>query len=290
MKKIYLFLSLTAISLTCRAETDEDAYIRKYAVDPEIAAILDAHHDDIARVLRKAADAGRTEHTTWNFPWLPNYMVKLNIKRITGMERIKKCIEEYNLDLITVPDKRLYHIKGRPTSLSSKNYLVVVKMSETDPHRKPLSLRHMQQIITLMKKSTYISFSASNYIRTYHDKIVMIDTESNFDIRQLLSGGYIRLIAAKHDISRDFTKEALQYLLREIAIELHRCNGSECKKVMSEVARYLTRARKTDWDYMNYLYRELERTRTYRSRAIRFQSILRSNFIQPGTSPAQTLP
>lgn len=257
-------ISLTS-TVSAQAQSEAD-FIKKYLVDPEVAAILDSHHEEIDKVLKKAHESGRTLHTTWNFPWLSDYMVKINIDRIYGMEKMQRCIEKHNLDLIMVPDKRIYHIKGRPTKLTSNNYLVVVKKIKTDPDRQPMSLRLIKQLVTLMKETEYISVTSSNYIRTFHGKIAMIDTESNFEIKKLLSGGYIRLISTGHDLSKDYTEEALKYILSEMAHELRKVRSDKYGALYSEITRYLKRAKHQRWDYHSFLESELAKVST-RARA-----------------------
>ncbi len=255
---LILFMSHALISNS----QSELAFIAKYKVDPEVEHILDSHHKELAYALKKAAKMGRSTHMTWNFPWLSDYMVKLNIDRIYGMEKMQRCIDKHNLDLFVMPDKRIYHIKDRPHALNSKNYLVVVKKIKTDPDRQPMTLRHIKQLMTLMKETGYISVTAENYIRTYEGKIAMIDTESNFDIKQLLSGGYIRLITSGHDISKDYTEEALQYILSQMALELAHVRGAKYKSIMSEIHSYLRKAKRTHWDYVSFFESERAKVST----------------------------
>lgn len=266
IKRLLLLCIVTVTSGALAQSRSEAEFIKQYLVDPEVAEILDNHHEEIDQVLRKAHESGRMQHTTWNFPWLSDYMVKLNIDRIYGMEKMQRCIDKFNLDLIMVPDKRIYHIKGRPSKLTSNNYLVVVKKIKTDPDRQPMSLRLIKQLVTLMKETEYISVTSSNYIRTFHGKIAMIDTESNFEIKKLLSGGYIRLIASGHDLSKDYTEEALKYILTEMAHELRKVRSDKYDALYSEIARYLKRAKHQRWDYLGFLESELAKVST-RTRA-----------------------
>lgn len=262
-----LLILSNVLSVQCRSEEE---FIKKYLVDADVAEILDSHHEEIHRVLKQARENGRTQHTTWNFRWLPDYMVKLNIDRLYGMEKMQRCIEKFNLDLIMVPDKRIYHIKSRPTALSSENYLVVVKKIETDPHRQPMSLRLVKQLITLMKETEYISVTSANYIRTYHGKIAMIDTESNFEIKKLLSGGYMRLLGSGHNLSKDYTEEALKYILSQAAHELRKVRAAKFDALLSEITSKLKKAKPSDWDYLNFFEKELAKVSTkYRAFAYR---------------------
>ena len=228
------------MSVNALSKTDAE-FVAKYAVDPEVKTILDKHSPEIIAKVDNAVKKGRTEHTTWEFSWLPGYIVKLNLARIQGMERMKRAIKKHNLDLLILPDKRIYNLKGRSEKVNSLNYVVVVKKIETDPLRKPLTLRHVSQLVTLMLETEYISLTADNYIRTYNDKIALIDTESNFDIKQLLNKGYIRLIAAKHNLSTDYTDEAVQHILTQMASLLVNQKGAVKKSLHKEILEILAK-------------------------------------------------
>ncbi len=235
------------------------SFIKKYEVDPEVKAILDAHHEEISHRLNKITHQGITEHQAWTFPWLPGYFVKFNLDRIRGMERMKRVIEHHHLDLIEVPDKRIYHVKGRPETLNNMNYVVVVKAVVADPHAEPMTLRHVQQMETLMRETHYISTTATNYIRTFNGKLVMIDTESTFDRTKLLSKGFMRLISAYHDINKDYTQEALRYILTQMASLLSHHRGSERAALIKQIKMHLKKPKKPAWDYLGHFESSVRR-------------------------------
>ena len=262
MKVTMLFLVSALIVGGCQtikalSQADRE-FIDKYRVDPEIEAILDAHAQEIAKKLSKIARSGRQEHHTWVFDWLPGYHVKFNLARIHGMERMQRCIEKFNLDLLGVPDKRIYHVKGRPLVLNNMNYVVVVKHIPTDPQAKPLTLRHVQQLTTLMKETEYVDTTCTNCVRAYNDKIIMIDTESEFDRKKLLSRGYMRLIYTLRGYDRDYTKEALQYILGQMALLLTRYHGEERKQLHNEILSRLNR-KPSSWDCVRYFEEQLQK-------------------------------
>lgn len=238
-------------SLYAYTQTEVE-FISRYSVDPALKNILDQHAYEIEDKLDKLAHRGLKEHATWQFDWLPGYYVKYNLSRIRGMERIKRCIEENNLDLLGVPDKRIYHVKGRPEILDNRNYVVVIKAIETDPAFQVLSLRHVQQLATLMRKSTYISMTATNYIRTHNNKLIIIDTESTFDKKLLLSKGFMRLISAFHDINKDYTQEALEFVLNQMAYMLATRRRPERNNLYKEIMRHLRRPKEAQWNYIEF--------------------------------------
>lgn len=243
-------------------------FIARYQVDPAIAGILDAHAEDILAHLHRIQKHHITEHETWTFRWLPGYIVKFNLNRIHGMEKMRRCIVKHNLDLLTLPDKRIYHVKGRPAALNNMNYVVVAKMIETDPDRQPMTPRHIDQLITLMEETGYISTTATNYIRTYNGKLAMIDTESTYDKSKLLSKGYMRLISAYHKVKKDYTKEALQYLLTRMAAEFLRYNKSDYKTIYAEIKDQLKKAAITDWNPIEFFDTQVQAHQNLKSKKI----------------------
>jgi hypothetical protein len=95
-------------------------------------------------------------------------------------------------------------------------------------------------MITLMKETEYVSLSSRNYIRTYNQKIAIIDTESSFNIKKLVPRGFMRLIGTLHVLKRDYTKEALQYLLVAMAQELKKYEkGREYRRILQEAKHHL---------------------------------------------------
>ncbi len=158
---IYLLvLSSTFINLSAR----RDDFIEKHSVEPALQEILDDHADEIYKCLKKIHH-GSKNHGVWKFKWLPGHYVKYGLARIRGMEKMKKCIKEHDLDLLTVPDKKIYHIKGRPQELSNDNYAVIIKGVDRTPDPEPLTLEQVKQLCTIIHETKYISMTSSNFIR-----------------------------------------------------------------------------------------------------------------------------
>lgn len=236
-----------------------EAFIQKYEVDPELKNLLDEHHQDIVAHLKYFAKHGLPKSpTVWQFKWLPGYYVKYNLARIDGMERIKKAIKDHNLDLLDVPEKRIYHVKGRPREVSNMNYVVIVKKIERDHHAQPMSKRHAEQMIKLIKESEYVSMSANNYIRTYNGKIVVIDTESTFDKNKFLSRGLMRLISEPHVISKDYTADALKLILAHLAVHIKKLPARSQHSFNHAVKGKLTKAKA---QYSRYFEQMLRKSR-----------------------------
>ena len=240
--------------LSCYAQLSEKdrAFIEKYSVDKSIQALLDAHVDEIKQALKKANYDGKSTHFVWTFDWLPGYFVKANIARIYGMEKMNRAIKKLNLDLISVPEKKLYHIKGQPDTLTNRNYLVIIKKVETGVgYEVPLSLRQVKQLCALIRETSYVSMTRTNYIRLSNEKLCIIDTESTYDPHALLKG-FMRLIRGYHDLNTGFTEEALKYLFKEIFREIANKPKSELGYDTREMRDYIMRYNNPRWDFPTY--------------------------------------
>ena len=256
LRTIYALGALLCIQSALSAGTEEE-FIAKYAVDPEIAEILDKNVIAIEDHLNRIKRNHITEHETWTFPWLPGYIVKFNLARIYGMERMRRCIEKNNLDLLGLPDKRIYHVKGRPTKLSNFNYVVVVKLVEKDPNAQPMTTRHVEQLIRLMKDTGYVSTTSANYIRTYNGKLIIIDTESTYDLSLLVSKGFMRLISPRHNIAKDYTQEALEFLIIQMVAEMRKNKKRARKSLQKEIEGHLRKGPRS-LNYPAFFRKQLE--------------------------------
>jgi hypothetical protein len=224
-------------------------FIKKYSVDSVLQQILDIHADEIASKIDEMKLKGIKKHGVWTFDWLPGYFVKSNVDRIYGLERMQKCIENHNLDMLAIAEKGIYHIKGKPLDLSSWNYVIIAKKVIPAAEQKPLSLRQVQQLITLMHETEYISLHESNYILTEGEKIVLIDTESAFN-KNLIFEGFMRHL--RGDLNKKFSDEALKYVLLETVRVIER--GKHPKnfnkhRLLNFLEMHKSAAR---WDYSAY--------------------------------------
>lgn len=90
--------------------------------------ILNEHVEELQSLLSKynSHSSARRGINVSTKPWLPGFFIKYGVERVINAERLKKVIEEHNLDLLSVPEKFLWHVPGRPAELTSENYLVIV--------------------------------------------------------------------------------------------------------------------------------------------------------------------
>ncbi len=253
MKIAKIFIILLLLGIGHDTFSSEEVFIKKYSVDKDLQEILDDHCEDIAYEMKHFLKAGRCKHGVWTFSWLPGYFVKYNLDRIYGMERMQRCIEKYNLDLIALPDKRIYHLKGRPATLNNKNYVVIIPKVVKEKRAEPLSLRLVQQMCTLMHQTGYVSMTKTNYIRGKNGIITMIDTESTFDHTNPFLG-FRRLLSAGHQVD-DYTKKAIKYVLREIASLIR---SKHSGKAYKEIIGYIKESKKSrTWNLINYFDKQL---------------------------------
>ncbi len=213
MKYRTIILLCTLVSIRCGRSASY--YIDTYAVDPSIEVLLDAHAHTLARKIDKL-HGKRLRHAlgVWQFDWLPGYYVKYGVERIKGVDRLKRCIDNYNLTLLAVPDKRLYHIPGRSKALTNDNYVIVVPAIEKHPVHQPLSVEEVTQLCTLIKKTGYMDMTDTNYRRAPDGKIYLTDTEG-FNKDRIIKG-FLRMVGTEHDLNNDYTIPALKYLFSEI--------------------------------------------------------------------------
>lgn len=226
-------------------------HVQRFAVDPKIAQILDGHSHSLYAKL-KHVDKHGGQHGVWTFSDLPGYYVKYGLSRIWGMELMQRVIDQHNLDLITLPDKRIYHLKGRPDHVNNTNYCVVAKKVHPKEGSHRVTKEQMRQLIILTRETKFISLHASNYFHVKDGKLCIIDTESNYD-SNLEVKGYLRLLGYGHNPDKDFTEDALKLLFEEMKRLLDlETDRSKVKRTIEEAESYLHQHTPHHWDYITY--------------------------------------
>src|SRR5437868_4396136 len=91
-----------------------------YPVPEEIKIILDKHASTWQELLAQwhARHDERAGQNVMETPLLPGYFIKYGIERVSNAQRLKKVIDEHKLNLLSVAEKYLYHVPGRPMDLS----------------------------------------------------------------------------------------------------------------------------------------------------------------------------
>lgn len=229
--------------------------IQNYAVDTELEAILDEHSSELYKLIKNTYDQQqRHGHGVWIFDWLPDHYVKYDLARLDGLLHIKECIKKYHLDLLSVPKKRLYHIKKRPRTLSNQNYAIVIPTVKEIEDPQPLTLEQVQQLCVLVHKTYYVDAKRNNYIQVADGTLCLIDTEGTFDRSKLLRG-FTRMIVGSGDLNTAYTEEALKYLFEELDVQL-KLHPRQAQEKLRLIKRRLTHEQKPiAWDFISYFDR-----------------------------------
>ena len=248
---ICYFFSFFSASLYGQSELPlVNIRVENYLVDSSLAALLDKHAEEIFENIAQT-HRGTQTHGVWKFHWLPGYFVKYGLTRIEGMETIKNCISRNNLSLLGVPDKKVYHIKGRPTAVSNLNYAVIVKEVTKDPHPRPLTLDHVRQLSVLIERSHYVDLHVSNYVRTACSKLIIIDTEGIFD-KKLHIEGFLKLFCSNYYLSSSYTPSALKFLFHQVKERLKK-DAAENRFYFSKIDRAFAKQKERHaWDFVSY--------------------------------------
>ncbi len=237
-KKLLVFLIL---SLPYAAKADvlkKKAFLANHLVDERLQAKLDEHSDLLTNLVKEIDETPYQKHGVWQFDWLPGYYVKYNVVRVFMSERLSRCISQYELNRLYVPQKQLCHIKGRPQSLDNLNYVVVIKELQADPTQesKPMDLEHVKQFIILIEKTGHCSTFAHNYLRLNDGKIAFVDTDGTFNKKNPIRG----IIDLLHrDLEGYYTPKALYYIIDRIATRLSQLYGQERCSAEKRIAKFL---------------------------------------------------
>lgn len=196
---------------------EESEFIKNHLVDATLSAILDQHATELSQLVRKVHATPMKKHGVWTFDWLPGYYVKYNIDRVRKRNILARSIEKHKLNYMRAPEKKLYHIKGRPHQLNSLNYLVVIKrVSGRKPQDKqPLDLSVVKQFVQLIEETGHISTYKANYIIGEDGSVSFIDTDGTFN-KERSFVGLIRLLS-RDNLETYYTKDALAYIHESIA-------------------------------------------------------------------------
>ncbi len=218
-----------------------EAFVKEHSVSEELAQKLDQHSEQLARLVEKIHATPRQKHGVWTFDWLPGYYVKYNVSRVIKAELLRRCIQKEGLDLLHVPQKLLYHIKGRPTELSNLNYVVLSKKVKDSPseYHKRMDLEQVQQFMTAIEKTGHLSTFEPNFLRLSDRRISFIDTDGTFNMTKP-NTGFTRLL--DRSLVHYYTADALEHIIDRIAEKLVTEQSEKRKnKCISDIELFLSR-------------------------------------------------
>lgn len=213
----YVLLLLTDTTLLS-AQPATSNFMEYLPVSEEIRTSLDAHVDELT-LLIDLCEKNKCQHGIGvaEFPWLPNFLIKYDvIRRINGAAQLDECIKKYSLDLLAVPQKYIYHIKGRAETTSKHNYLVVVpKVVRQKP--VPLGSTHIKQLCTLMEHTDFYDPWKDNIFFTGANMLTIIDTgidvqkgPFSFNLKNFLRG--LEMLVGSFDIEEKAFADLIEHV------------------------------------------------------------------------------
>ncbi len=210
MVYVAVFLALS-ISI-CQ---DVSAAFKRYLEVPnKIKVILDKHIDELIPLIDACEDHNcKSKERVAHFSWLPDYYIKYDVeRRINGAVEIDACIKKYGLNRLVIPQKYIYRVKGRGREINNHNYLVVAPRV-IGRERKPLAIKHVQQLIAVAKHTHFRDFGKNNLLFTRSDTLTFIDT--GHDLEEEIGIHYLKAIER---LVRDFKMEddAFGYVMNDL--------------------------------------------------------------------------
>jgi len=171
--KKFLYLMM-AIHTCCMLGMDSGS------LPSEIKIVLNDHAVELQTLLNEysSRSSARMGANVSQKEWLPGYYIKYGIERVANAQKLKYVIDKYKLDLLSVPDKYLYHVPGRPEIESNENYLVIAKEVLGKQGRgQCINLQQVKQLCKIAVLAGHYDLHPANYVTTTDGKITIIDTD-----------------------------------------------------------------------------------------------------------------
>ncbi len=253
---VLIFLVLANITSVNALSERKEALIKKYAAPQHIIDILEQHTDFFLKIIHECTmgdckkDYG---NLVWQFDTLPGYYVKYGVNRIKGLEKIRECIETFNLNRLTVSKKYLYHIPGKDIEFTDENYWVVAEEQKPAPIPLVINLEEAKQMFTLIDETGFYDFQPHNIIRNTDNKLAIIDTEPRFNSKWGTCFGLRRIITSQHyDLNTHFTEDALKFIMHKL-IECYPPSSWNYSDKYYEILNYLElQPTPFAWDYIAF--------------------------------------
>lgn len=248
-----LLLTIVIFYASVLAHSENDT-IKNYIVEDSLKQILDAHsHDMLSSFNRCEEDVCIKKQSVYEFHWLPGYLVKLQSTRIHGMEMLRTCIKQYALDLLVVPEKRLYHVNGRADSFKKRNYVVIVPKIENVTFQCKFNLQEVQQICILIQKSGYDDLHAGNLKRLSDKRIIIIDTET-FAFTHTPFKGLFKFL------NMNIEEDAMKYLFSQMIKYINETPKEKYNWVYFKMERFFHKHKaEFTWDAATFFYQHFPR-------------------------------
>lgn len=132
--------------------------LQQYQVNDELKSTLDERFQ--GRPIIHNPLVSKTRKVTLNGK---DYFVKLESSRVIGAELINELAQEYGLDTIQAPSKKIYG-----------EYVIVPNVQTSDT---PFSLKQIKHIYKVIKHSAYVDTHRENIFNTKEGITYFLDTE-----------------------------------------------------------------------------------------------------------------
>lgn len=153
-----------------------------YAALPQsVKKALDSHTSELQKMLDNFnADPDATGGKNVAQPsWLDGWLIKYGVDRVANRDRLARFITQNRLDKISVTEKYLYHVPGKPHIVSNENYLVIAKkVTGKSGTGQSLNLKQTKQLWKIAVEAGHYDLHPGNFISTSDGKLVIIDTDS----------------------------------------------------------------------------------------------------------------
>lgn len=148
------------------------------ALPADAKKALDSHASELKEFLKKCNNG--MGFNVCKKEWLPGYYIKYGIQRVNNAEKLKAIIKEHNLDLLSVPEKYLYHVPETADQLSDQNYVAVVKeVSGNHGKGQFLNEKQVKQLCKVALHAKHYDLHPANYISQKDGTLVIIDTDAH---------------------------------------------------------------------------------------------------------------
>ena len=172
-----------------------------------------------------------------------HYSDDANIHRIVVANKMRKHIQDNNYTFIRIPEKKLYHIPGKPFNLRDAHYLVLAQKETTFPEKineellGKLSLEeHCKPLDELFDLITAIGFHGAHY----GNLKVVLNADATFKEFVILDTEARNLEEQKKHFSRGTDQHYRNKLARRGLVKVY--------KKLRKTARIYWKARMKEWE------------------------------------------
>lgn len=170
--------------------------------------------------------------------------MKYDVDRVILAEKLKKFIEQNNLDQLDVAAKYVYPLEDQNGSVRWRVFSEMVPSLEKGFEGKKITLKELQQLIKVSEDFTYADWHDGNLIRSTDGKLVFVDTES-----EAFCSDFIHRRTGREfwwlEQAECFDKDACEYLgQRKKSLSVHKSGLQNTNKLKEASSSLLNDADK----------------------------------------------